>query len=95
MAAITGMLAISRQILFLQRLWRRGASPLGKSKDFLGHKRPGVTETYAEFDPDYLSKGREAIDAYFAELGLAYTVPARGCVSEHPFRGRKSKSLGY
>jgi hypothetical protein len=48
-----------------------------------------VTETYAEFAPDYLSKGREAIDAYFADLALRYTVPTPGCASVacHPGEG--------
>ena len=52
----------------------------------LGHRRPGVTETYAEFDPAYPSKGREAIDAYFSDLGIVCTVPTLDCVSAacHP-----------
>jgi len=60
---------------------RRRAVPAWEVEGLLGHRRPGVTETYAEFDPSYLSKGREAIDAYFAEIGLSYTVPEAVCVS--------------
>jgi hypothetical protein len=49
-------------------------------KGLMGHRRPGVTETYAEFSPDYLSKGREAIDDHFAELAVSYAVPGSECV---------------
>ncbi|MCB1469509.1 MAG: site-specific integrase, partial [Rhizobiaceae bacterium] len=35
----------------------------------LGHRMPGPTEDYAEFDPDYCIASRKAIDSYFAELG--------------------------
>ncbi len=36
----------------------------------LGHKSAGygTTEIYAKFDPDYLSRAAQAIDAYFDEL---------------------------
>jgi integrase len=60
---------------------RRRSVPAWEVEGLLGHRRPGVTETYAEFDPAYLSKGREAIDAYFADLGLIYVVPNPNCVS--------------
>ena len=45
--------------------------PWEEIKGWLGHKIPGVTEVYAQFDPQYLSLGRQAIDAYIAELGVA------------------------
>ncbi|MGN6422617.1 MAG: tyrosine-type recombinase/integrase [Asticcacaulis sp.] len=51
---------------------RSRSVPHWEVEGLLGHKMPGVTERYARFAPDYLSKGREAIDAYFAELGLIY-----------------------
>ena len=43
-----------------------------------------VTEVYAEFDPNYLSVGRRAIDGYIMELGLDLTwkgnlLKARAC----------------
>lgn len=53
---------------------RKRAVPVWEVKGMLGHRVPGVTEEYAEYAPDYLSKGREAIDAYFKELNLSYTV---------------------
>ncbi len=55
-------------------LRRRGVPPW-EVEGLLGHRRPGVTEKYAHFAPDYLSEGRAAIDAYFAELSISYTVP--------------------
>ncbi len=36
---------------------------------------------YAVYSPDYRSKGREAIDAYFADLGVSLPVPKGLCVS--------------
>ncbi|MFB2550173.1 site-specific integrase [Ensifer soli] len=60
---------------------RKRAVPAWEVKGMLGHKIPGVTEDYAEYDPDYLSKGRQAIDAYFKELNLSYTVPTLTSVS--------------
>jgi integrase len=45
--------------------------PWEEIKGLLGHKIPGVTEVYAEFDPQYLSQGRAAIDAYISELNVA------------------------
>ena len=35
---------------------------------FLGHSSGSVTERYAKFAPDYMSKARIAIDEYFIEL---------------------------
>ncbi|TIN42029.1 MAG: hypothetical protein E5Y32_21155 [Mesorhizobium sp.] len=55
--------------------------PAWEVEGLLGHRRPGVTETSAEFAPDYLSKGREAIDAYFTDLGVSLPVPEGLCVS--------------
>jgi hypothetical protein len=54
---------------------------MGKLKGFLAIAGRGVPETYAEFAPGYLSKGREAIDVYFADLSSPYTVSTPGCVS--------------
>ncbi len=47
---------------------RRRDVPVWEVEGLLGHRRPGVTERYAHFSPDYLSKGRRAIDDYLAEL---------------------------
>lgn len=60
---------------------RKRGVPAWEVEGLLGHRRPGVTETYAEFAPDYLSKGREAIDAYFSDLGAPLLVPERLRVS--------------
>ena len=54
-----------------KELRKRGV-PVWEVQGMLGHRVPGVTENYAEFDPDYLGKGRQAIDAYFTELGLHF-----------------------
>ena len=45
-------------------------------KGFLGHGGNDVTDTYAEFSPDYLSAGRAAIDAYLLEVGSEFLAPA-------------------
>jgi integrase len=63
-----------------KELRKRGV-PAWEVKGLLGHRVPGATEDYAEFAPDYLSQGREAIDAYFKELNLSYTVPTPDYVS--------------
>jgi len=60
---------------------RRRSVPPWEVEGLLGHRRPSTTEKYAHFAPDYLSQGREAIDAYFAELALSYTVPKLDYVS--------------
>ncbi len=54
----------------LAKEMRARGVPWEEVKGWLGHKIPGVTEVYAEFDPNYLSVGRQAIDAYIAELGV-------------------------
>ena len=73
-------LIFSRSSKMATELRRRGV-PAWEVEGMLGHKRPGVTEIYAEFAPDYLSKGREAIDAYFADLGKEYSASPPDCVS--------------
>lgn len=45
--------------------------PWEELKGLLGHKMKGVTEKYARFDPNYMSLGSRAIDAYFEELSVA------------------------
>ena len=73
---------------------RKRGVPAWEVEGLLGHRRPGVTETYAEFDPEYLSAGRTAIDAYFAELKLVYDIPQQLCVSPacHSLETKKSPS---
>lgn len=61
-------------------LRKRGA-PAWEVQGRLGHRQPGVTETYAVFSPDYLSQGRVAIDAFFSEIGLLLRVPKELSVS--------------
>ena len=51
---------------------RRRSVPMWEVEGLLGHKRARITDTYARFDPDYLSNGSRAIDAYFADLGLTF-----------------------
>jgi hypothetical protein len=63
-----------------KELRKRGV-PAWEVEGLLGHRRAGVTETYAVYAPDYLSQGREAIDAYFADLGVSLPVPKGLCVS--------------
>jgi integrase len=60
---------------------RKRGVPAWEVEGMLGHRRPGPTETYAEFSPEYLSKGREAIDEYFCELGLSLPIPKEVSVS--------------
>ncbi len=60
---------------------RRQGVPPWEVEGMLGHRRPGVTEKYAHFEPGYLSASRKAIDSYFAALKLTFTVPAASCVS--------------
>ena len=59
---------------------RRRGVPAWEVEGLLGHRRPGVTETYAEFSPDYLSQGRAAIDAYFDDLALELPTHPADCV---------------
>lgn len=49
---------------------RRLEVPAWEVEGLLGHRRPGVTERYARYSPDYLSKGSRAIDAYLAKLNI-------------------------
>jgi hypothetical protein len=58
---------------------RRRSDPKWEVEGMLGHAA-GITEGYAVFDPEYMSMARPKIDAYFAELGLIYTVPKPDCV---------------
>jgi integrase len=60
---------------------RRRGVPAWEVEGLLGHRRPGVTETYAKYDPAYLSLGRKAIDAFFAELEIPLPVLADPCVT--------------
>ena len=59
---------------------RKRSVPPWEVEGMLGHRRKGVTEDYAVYDPSYLSKGREAIDRYFAELGLPLKPAQSDCV---------------
>ncbi|MBB3983109.1 integrase [Sphingobium fontiphilum] len=54
--------------------------PAWEVEGLLGHRRPGVTESYAVFSPDYLSAGRAAIDGYFADLGMELPRVSANCV---------------
>src|SRR5690606_37385568 len=54
--------------------------PAWEVEGLLGHRRPGVTESYAVFSPDYLSEGRAAIDGYFADLEMELPVHPADCV---------------
>jgi integrase len=63
-----------------KELRKRGV-PAWEVEGYLGHRRPGPTETYAEFAPDYLSKGREVIDDYFKEIGLCFDVALTSSVA--------------
>lgn len=54
---------------------RRRSVPSWEIEGLLGHRRPTTTEKYAQFQADYLSAGREAIDAYFRDLKLVYRAP--------------------
>ena len=48
---------------------RRRGVPEWEVSGMLGHKRAGITETYAKFSPSYLGEAARAIDAFFADLG--------------------------
>ena len=51
---------------------RRRGVPVWEVAGFLGHSSGyRTTERYAKFGPDHLSEAVRAIDAYFADLGLA------------------------
>lgn len=54
--------------------------PEWEASGLMGHRRPGVTERYAKFRPDYLSLGSKAIDAYFSDLKMVLPVPEYECV---------------
>lgn len=56
-------------------LRRRGVNTW-EVKGFLGHGVNDITDGYAEFAPDYLSKSRTAIDAYLKEVGIELLAPA-------------------
>ncbi|MCG7985650.1 MAG: site-specific integrase [Candidatus Thiodiazotropha lotti] len=47
---------------------RKRGVPAWEVAGFLGHKTEGITERYAKFSPDYLSKARLSIDDFFEEL---------------------------
>ncbi len=62
---------------------RRRGVPMWEVEGLLAHKVGRETETYAQFDPDYLSKGSQAIDAYFGALELdlcRFVDPRADCV---------------
>lgn len=46
-----------------------GADPW-ELEGFLGHRRPGTSERYAKFQPDYLASAAGAIDDYLAAMPL-------------------------
>jgi integrase len=54
--------------------------PAWEVEGLVVHRRPGVTESYAVFSPDYLSEGRAAIDRYFADLDMELPVHPADCV---------------
>ncbi len=58
---------------------RRRGVPAWEVEGMLGHRRPGPTEKYAQFAPDYQIASRAAIDAYFAELGVSWPLPTAVC----------------
>jgi hypothetical protein len=47
---------------------RKYGVPKWEVKGLMGHGRGDITDGYANYDPNYLSKAREGIDAYFVEL---------------------------
>jgi len=61
----------SRLIPLLYRMRKRGV-PVWEVAGFLGHSSGyKTTERYAKFGPDHLAGAARAIDAYFADLGVA------------------------
>jgi hypothetical protein len=65
-----GFVSVGHSV-FLFRLGRRFfrlravASPTGQLKVQLGHRVLGVTERYAEFDPQYLKEASQAIQDFW------------------------------
>ena len=55
---------------------RRRGVPAWEVSGLLGHRTGGTTEIYAKFDPDYLGRTREALDAFLGDL--ARDVPWLG-----------------
>jgi len=53
---------------------RKRGVPKWEVEGWLGHKAGDPTEAYAIYDPDYLSAGRRAIDAYFRELAFEFRL---------------------
>ena len=55
---------------------RRRGVPAWEVQGLLGHRTAGTTEIYAKFDPDYLGRAREALEAFLGDL--ARDVPWLG-----------------
>lgn len=55
---------------------RRRGVPAWEVSGLLGHRTAGTTEIYAKFDPDYLGRAREALEAFLGDL--ARDVPWLG-----------------
>ena len=47
---------------------RTAGAPPWEVEGWLGHKRPGTTERYAKFAPDYLSQTAGVVEAHLAQL---------------------------
>lgn len=49
---------------------RAAGAPPWEVEGWLGHRRPGTTERYAKYAPDYLAQTAEVVDRYLATLPL-------------------------
>ena len=68
-----------------RELRRRGVGEW-ETAGMMGHRRPGVTETYAEYDPGYRSAAAEAVDSYFREVQTLMAGDLTICLSSYAQR---------
>ncbi len=61
---------------------RRRNVSLWEVEGWLGHRLKSTSETYAQFSPDYLSDGRQAIDDFFNDLQKEVCYPLKMAVRQ-------------
>ena len=79
-AAIREVTAYTIRHTVAAEMRKRGV-PVWEVAGFLGHSSGyKTTERYAKFGPDHLASAARAIDAYFADLGVAGLRVRANCV---------------
>jgi integrase len=83
-AGITGASAYTVRHTVAAEMRKRGV-PVWEVAGFLGHSSGyKTTERYAKYGPDHLAEAVRAIDAYFADLGIAVPPLRLSSVRENP-----------